>query len=141
MERLKKWCLLSIGTLAVGLGLLGIALPLLPTTPFLLLAAACYLRSSARFYHWLMYHPWFGSYLRNYQAGRGIPRGTKIVAISLLWLTIGSSAIFVVPAWQGKVALIGIALGVTIHLLRLKTFKPDDDFAPFTPAEENGTPS
>ena len=70
-EQFKKWTLILVGSLSIGLAFLGIFLPLLPTTPFLLLAAACYLRSSDRFYHWLIYHKWFGNYIRNYREGRG----------------------------------------------------------------------
>ena len=117
--------LIAIGSLAVGLGVAGIFLPLLPTTPFLLLAAVCYANSSERFYHWLMHHRWFGSYIRNYREGRGIPLVSKVVALALLWLTIGASAIFVVPVLIGKIVLVSIAIGVTIHLLSVKTFKEE----------------
>ncbi|GAK58924.1 hypothetical protein U27_05899 [Candidatus Vecturithrix granuli] len=120
-EQFKKWILIFVGSLSVGLAFAGIFLPLLPTTPFLLLAAACYIRSSDRFYHWLIYHKWFGSYIRNYREGRGIPLITKITAIMLLWLTIGYSVLFAVSALFLKFILIGIALGVTIHLLKTKT--------------------
>lgn len=122
---IKKWFLITIGTISVGLGFLGVFLPLLPTTPFLLLAAACYIRSSERFYHWLIHHKWFGNHIRNYREGRGIPLITKITAISLLWLTVGFSAFFVVPVVYVKILLVVIATGVTIHLLSVKTLKQD----------------
>ena len=120
-EKFKKWLLILVGSLSVALAFVGLFLPLLPTTPFLLLAAACYIRSSNRFYHWLIYHRWFGAYIRNYREGRGIPLITKITAMTLLWLTIGYSALFVVSALFVKIVLIGIAFGVTIHLLKTKT--------------------
>lgn len=123
-EKFKKWGLIVVGSISVGLAFLGVLLPLLPTTPFLLLAAACYVRSSERFYHWLLYHKWFGAYIRNYREGRGIPLITKIMAISLLWLTIGYSVLFIVPLLFVKILLIGVAAGVTIHLLRVKTLDP-----------------
>lgn len=125
LSSLKNMILIAIGSLAVGLGVAGIFLPLLPTTPFLLLAAVCYANSSERFYHWLLHHRWFGSYIRNYREGRGIPLISKVVALALLWLTIGASAIFVVPVLIGKIVLVAIAIGVTIHLLSVKTFKEE----------------
>jgi uncharacterized protein len=118
---LKRWALILAGSLCVGLGTLGILLPLLPTTPFLLLAAACYVRSSQRFYNWLLTNRWLGEYIRNYRDGHGIPRSTKLVVIALLWLTIGFSALVVVPVLIGKLALLLIAIGVTTHVLTIKT--------------------
>ncbi len=123
---LKKWLLVFIGSLAVGLGFLGVFLPLLPTTPFLLLAAACYVRSSERFYHWLIHHKWFGEYIRNYQAGHGIPLRAKIFSISLLWLTIGFSAFVVMSNLHIRLFLLLIAIGVTWHLLAVKTLREDE---------------
>ena len=76
--------LIACGTLCVALAVLGLFLPVLPTTPLLLLAAVCYARSSERFYHWLMTNRWFGAYIRNYREGRGIPLWHKVLAISLL---------------------------------------------------------
>lgn len=116
--------LIILGTLCVALGVLGIFLPLLPTTPFLLLAAACYARSSARFYHWLVTNRWCGQYIRNYREGRGIPLKQKAVTILLLWLTIGSTAWLAISQWWVRWILLGVAVGVTIHLLKVKTYKP-----------------
>ena len=76
------------GVLAVAIGILGIFLPLLPTTPFLLLASACFARGSKRLHRWLLSHRVFGEYLRNFEEGRGIPRKAKIVATVLLWLSL-----------------------------------------------------
>ncbi len=132
LHSLKNTILIVIGSVAVGLGVAGIFLPLLPTTPFLLLAAACYAKSSERFYRWLLSHKWFGSYIRNYREGRGIPLVTKIVTIALLWLTIGCSALYVVPVLIGKLALFAIAVGVTIHLASVNTLREE----PHVPAEE-----
>jgi len=113
------------GTLFVALGVVGIFLPVLPTTPFLLLAAVCYARSSQRFYDGLLTNRWCGEYIRIYRAGRGIPVQQKAVAIVLLWLTIGCTALFAVSVWWVRVVLFGIAVGVTIHLLAMKTVRPD----------------
>src|SRR4030043_2259032 len=87
----KRRILIGAGTLSTGLGIIGIFTPILPTTPFLLLAAACYLRSSPRFHRWLMNNRIFGSYIRNYTEGRGIPIKVKLFTIALLWATIGLS--------------------------------------------------
>ncbi|MFH0931814.1 MAG: YbaN family protein, partial [Candidatus Zixiibacteriota bacterium] len=78
-----RGALIITGTFFVGLGVLGIFLPLLPTTPFLLLAAACYARSSKRFYNWLLNNRWFGSYIKDYKEGKGVPSKVKAISISL----------------------------------------------------------
>ncbi|UCB53593.1 MAG: YbaN family protein [Candidatus Zixiibacteriota bacterium] len=116
--------LIVAGTLCVGLGVLGIFLPLLPTTPFLLLAAACYGSSSRRFYHWLLNNRWFGSYLRDYKEKKRIAPRVKVWAISLLWVTILFCAFIVVDILLVRIALILIAGGVTIHILRIRTLRP-----------------
>lgn len=124
MKGLIRALLIVLGTLCVALGVLGIFLPVLPTTPFLLLAAVCYARSSERFYHWLMANRWCGEYIRNYREGRGVPLKQKVLTISLLWLTIGSTAWLAISQWWVRWILLGIAVGVTIHLVKIKTYKP-----------------
>ncbi len=109
------------GTIAVGLGLLGIFLPILPTTPFLLLAAACYVRSSDKFYHWLIQHKWFGKYIRDYREKRGIQLRAKVLALCFLWLTIGYSIIFVISLTWVRLLILGVAIGVTVHITSLNT--------------------
>lgn len=126
MDRLKRFLLVAAGTACVALGALGVVLPLLPTTPFLLLAAACYARSSDRFYHWLMTNRWCGKSIRNYRAGNGIPRRQKVLTIALLWATIGTTACFAVDIWWVRILLLAIAVAVTTHLLNIKTLVPDD---------------
>ena len=76
------------------------------------------------FYNWLIYHKWFGSYIRNYREGRGVTLTTKIIAITTIWLTIGYSTFFVVPLMLVKILLILIAISVTIYLLRIKKLQP-----------------
>lgn len=120
-HRLIRRLLLGTGTFFVGLGVLGIFIPVLPTTPFLLLAAACYARSSERFYHWLLNHRWFGRYLRTYREGKGIPRKAKVLSVSMIWLTILFSLFFLVHPYFVKILLFIIATGVTIYLLSLPT--------------------
>ena len=115
----------TAGTLSLIIGGVEIILPLLPTTPFLLLAAVCYAKSSERWYHWLLTNRWFGEYIRNWHEGRGIPRKTKILTIAFLILTIGYSAAVVVPFFIGKVALIVVAVCVSVHILSFPTLEPD----------------
>ena len=122
-NNLSRWALITTGTFFVGLGIFGIFLPLLPTTPFLLLAAACYARSSKRFYNWLLNNKWFGNYIKNYRKRKGIPLKTKILSISFLWIAIGYSVIFVVHIFFGKIIIILIAVGVTLHILSIQTLK------------------
>jgi uncharacterized membrane protein YbaN (DUF454 family) len=129
MNAVFRPLLLLLGTLSVGLGVVGIAVPMLPTTPFLLLAAWCYARSSQRFLHWLLANRWFGRYLRDYREGRGVPAREKAVALAMLWITIGLTTGFAVSAWWVRGLLWAIAAGTTIHLVRLKTRRPDRDDA------------
>ena len=124
--RTRGWVrilLIAAGSLFVGLGVLGIFLPILPTTPFLLLAAACYARSSQRFYCWLLNNRWFGRYIDDYRHKRGMPLRLKLLTVALLWLTILLSVIFAVHSVALRVILILIAIGVSAHILSIKTLK------------------
>ena len=121
--RRSRWALILAGNFFVALGILGIFFPLLPTTPFLLLAAACYFRSSEKFYNRLMNNKWLGNYIKNYREKKSIPLKVKVLCLSFLWLTIGYSVLFVVNIFLLKVILILIAIGVTIHVLSFRTLK------------------
>lgn len=118
-----RYALLGIGWLSVALGVIGIFLPVLPTTPFLLLAAACFVRSSRRFYDWLVMHPWLGPWFKDYLEGNGIPRKAKIYAIVMMWLSIGFSCWIVPLAWARLGMLLSATL-VTLYILRLRTLPP-----------------
>jgi len=122
-NRFLRWVLIITGTFLVGIGILGIFLPLLPTTIFFILAAACYARSSERFYLWLMHNRYFGKYIRDYKMGNGMTITSKIVTILILWITILLSAFFTVEGLYVRILLVLIAVGVTIHLLWIKTAK------------------
>jgi len=122
---LRKAALMTTGILAVGLALIGIFVPVLPTTPFLLLAAACFVRSSDQLYNWLIRHKWFGEYIRHYREYRAVTVQAKIVALVMLWSVIGYTALAVVNAWWLRGLLATIAAGVTLHLLHIKTLTPD----------------
>lgn len=122
----KRRLLIAAGTLSTGLGIIGIFIPILPTTPFLLLAAACYMRSSQRFYQWLINNRVFGAYVRNYIEGRGMPVKMKILTILLLWLAIGLSVTLGVQNIVIRVVLVCIAVGVTAHIILIKKRKVED---------------
>lgn len=124
-DRVVRMLLKIAGTVFLVIGGVGIVLPLLPTTPFLLLAAVCYARSSERWYNWLLHNRWFGSYVRNWREGKGIPMRTKILSVVFLTITIGYSAAFVVPFVIGKIVLILIAVCVSVHIFSLPTLEPD----------------
>ena len=115
--------LIIAGTFFVGLGIVGIFVPVLPTTPFLLLAAACYARSSQRFYSWLLNNKWFGNYIRNYLERKGVPLKVKALTVTLLWITIGFSVAFAVQTLVARLILVLIAIGVSIHILSIRTLK------------------
>ena len=118
-----RYLLIIFGTIFLIFGIIGIFLPILHTTPFLLLSAACYARSSKRFYNWLMNNRWFGSYIKNYHEGKGILLKIKIFTISLLWVTILISIFFVINIFWIELILVVIAIGVTIHIVTIKTYK------------------
>ena len=109
------------GFFFVALGAIGIVLPIIPTTPFLLIAAGLFLRSSGRLYQWLTNHRYLGPFIRNYRLYRAVPLSTKLFALIFLYITIGYSVIFVLENWWMRLPLIGIALWATIHILHLRT--------------------
>ncbi len=118
---IKRYVLLGCGWLSLGLGILGMFLPVLPTTPFILLAAACFMRSSERLYAWLVEHPRFGAHIRDYLDGKGLMRRTKVVALVTLWLSVGVSVWLFVPLVVADAFIVAMAVAVTIYLLRLPT--------------------
>ena len=113
---LKKIGLMTAGSLSLGLGVVGIFIPIMPTTCFLLLAAGCYARSSQRCYDWLMNNRWFGSYIRNYWEGKGIPRRARVFSLAFLWLTTGYSGLVLVQTLWLQCLMFAIAVAVTIHI-------------------------
>ena len=110
--------LLVTGSISIALGVLGIFLPVLPTTPFLLLAAACYVRSSESFYTWLISHPVLSKYILAYLDGRGIPRKAKYYTLVTMWLTMGLSML-IVPLWHVRVLLLCTGFAVSTYIWRL----------------------
>lgn len=121
LTRLKKALWVSAGTFFLGLGLIGIVVPLLPTTPFLLLTAWCYYHGSEKMHNWLLNHRWFGEYIRNFQEKKGIPLRAKIISVAMIWGTIGFSMIFIIDILILHIVLAVIAAAVTIYILSFKT--------------------
>ena len=127
--RVKKAVLICLGTLAVIFAAAGIFIPLLPTTPFLLLAAFCFLRSSKRLYRWLTRHRIFGKYIEHYMTHRALPRGVKAGALICLWLSLTIS-ILLIHSLHLRILLLAVGLGVSIHLLALKTMRLEKNSKP-----------
>lgn len=122
--------LLALGWLSLVLGVIGIFLPLLPTTPFLLLAAACFLRTSDSLYRKLVSHPRLGSYIESYLAGKGVPMRAKLSALLLMWPSLLISAFVLLDSQAVRILLPLIGVATTIYILRLPTMtaapeKPD----------------
>lgn len=116
-----------LGSFSLALGVIGIFLPLLPTTPFLLLSAWFYLKGSDKLYGWIMAHPTLGLYIRNYRDKKAITRQSKLVSVALLWITILISIFFVAEAWWLRVGLGVILLAVSWHILSFRTMKREEN--------------
>ncbi len=118
-----KYLYLFSGLLLVLIGVIGIFLPVLPTTIFLILASACFIKSSPEANQWLRSHKILGMYVKNYQDKSGLTIKSKIFNIIFLWIMISTSAIFFTKLWYIRFLLFLIAVGVTIHLMMIKTKK------------------
>lgn len=125
-SRVVKGLLIAVGTLSVGLGVLGIILPVVPTTPFLLLAAICYSHSSERFYVWLLTNRFFGQYIRDWRENKGLTIATKVWIIFVLVATMSVSAIYFVPLMAVKIGLAVIGTFISAYILSLPTKRSDE---------------
>lgn len=122
-SRALRFLLIGCGFFLLFLAFLGAILPVVPTVPFLLVAAACFYRSSERFYILIMENKYFGQYLKDYKAGSGIPMYIKVASISFLWISTMVSLYFFIPyAWLKMLVLL-VTIIVTIHISRTKTKK------------------
>jgi len=121
-DKIKRTIYVFAGTIFLVIGAVGVVIPVLPTTPFLLLATACYVRGSDRLHHWLLNNRVFGGFIRNYKEGKGITFRNKLLTTAFLWVTISFSALFIVenPMIQGL--LFFIAIAVSVHILLLPTY-------------------
>ncbi|MBC7963347.1 MAG: YbaN family protein [Steroidobacteraceae bacterium] len=120
-----RWILICCGWFCIVAGMVGIFLPLLPTVPFLLLAAACFARSSVRFHTWLIQHNRLGPLIRDYLNGGGMPLRAKRMAIGMVWVSVSASAFLFVQVGWLKIVLMAVAAGVTLYLLNLPTIESE----------------
>lgn len=120
---IMKIFLTILGLLSLGLGILGIFLPVLPTTPLLLLSAALFLRSNRKLYDWLLNHPKLGPYISNFMVNKSIPLKIKVLSVSMVWITLINCAIFVADHWAFRLFFIALAAAITAHILSYKTSK------------------
>lgn len=118
-----RYVYVALGILSCALGVIGIFVPLLPTTPFLLLSAALLFRSSPRLYNRLLNHPQLGSYIRNFCEHKAIPLRVKIISVSLVWITILHAVIFLLDHWVLESLLLLLAVGITAYILHFKTLR------------------
>ena len=118
-----KILLTILGFVSLGFAILGVFLPVLPTTPLLLLAAALFLRGNRHWYEWLMNHPKFGPYISNFVVHKAIPARVKAVSVSMVWITLLNCAVFVAAHWAFRAFFIILAAAITIHILSYKTLK------------------
>lgn len=127
IRTLHKVTLSSCGLLALALGLIGVVLPLLPTTPFLLLAAFCFFHGSTRLHSWLESQPWVGKQLRLWREQRAISKTVKLISITYLWLAISITiGFFVTQTWH-YLLLLAVAISATLYIMRLKTLAAESN--------------
>lgn len=111
----------SLGMTFLGIGAVGIVLPVLPTTPFVIVSALCFSKSSKRFERWISKNRYFGSYIENYKTKKGVPFDVKIKSIIFLWAMLLVSAFVFISNIYLQILLMVIGLGVTAHIWMLKT--------------------
>lgn len=119
-QSIKNILLIIAGSLSLALAMIGLILPVLPTTPFLILAAFCFLRSSKQMHNWLINHKVFGSYIHNYVTYRAVEKKTKVIALVFLWISLILS-ILLVDNLIVRLILLVVGLAVTTHIAALKT--------------------
>lgn len=123
-SRTARWVLITVGTALVGLGVLGVILPVLPGTPFLLLAAACYARASDRFYNALLNNRVVGPTIVNWRHSRSMPLQAKVSAIGLVVVAFGITVGWVLEHPWARAGMITVALGIIVFILRVPTAQP-----------------
>ncbi len=120
-EKVKRILFNVLGTIFLGIGCIGIILPILPTTPFLLLAAACYVRGSERMHRWMLGNRVFGAFIRNYLEGKGITPRQKGFSLAFLWVMMTFTISYLIENSIIRLVLLTIALTVSVHILKLPT--------------------
>lgn len=123
---MKRTLYIGLGILCVVVGAIGIFIPVIPTTPLLLLAAYFFLRSSKKLYDWVINHPIFGHYIYAYMKFKAVSLKSKIAAWVMLWLGLGISIFLLSNIWL-RVLLLSVGLGVSYHIYQLKTLSPMEE--------------
>ena len=123
---MKKNILLASGHISLLFGITGIFVPVLPTTPFLLISAVCYMKGSGRMYNWLVNHKILGAFLKQYFEYRAVSRRTKIVSITFLWTGILISIVFFIESVLIRIIVAAVAVGVTIHIIKIRNLDKKD---------------
>lgn len=123
MGALRASLLATVGTAALVTGIIGLFVPLLPTTPFVLLASACYARGSPRLHRRLLAHPHLGACIRAFEEGRGLSRRAKGLALATLWVSIAGASLGMPPS-PAKMALVAIACAVSAWIVAMPTSEP-----------------
>lgn len=123
MSSIIRYVYVVLGIIFCVLGVIGIFVPLLPTTPFLLLSAALFFRSSPRLYHLLLNHPHLGPYIRNFREHKAIPLRIKIISVSLVWLTILHAVFFLLDYWILEILLLILAVCISVYILHFRTLR------------------
>ncbi len=118
-----KYLFIIVGSISLALGVIGIFLPLLPTTPFLLLTATLYVRSSEKLYQWLIHQKHLGTYIRNFREHKAIPLRAKIISVSMVWITLTYCSLTVSEQIWIKIAFLLLASAISWHILSYKTLK------------------
>lgn len=113
--------LITVGTISLGIGILGIILPVIPTTPFILITVACYMRSSERLYAWLINHPRFSPHIQRFNRERSMTLRAKLSILVLAWVMLMAAAIFLVESRFMQVFLVALAVTKTVVFIRIKT--------------------
>ena len=120
-NKILRATFLTCGFLFTFFAFLGVLLPVVPTTPFLIVAAACFYRSSGRFYNMIMYNRYFGHYLQDYRSGKGIPLRVKIMALVFLWISTLVSVFIFIPYLWLEILVIAVDVAITVHLYLVRT--------------------
>ena len=116
----KRTLFTVLGCLFLALGAIGVFIPIMPTTPFILLSAACFSAGNSKVATWLRNNRFFGPYLENFKTKQGVSLSLKVISILFVWLGLGISML-IVRIWWVCIILGAVGIGVTIHLLMIKT--------------------
>ena len=114
------WFILGFTVMCIGLG--GIVVPGLPTTPLMILAAACFAKSSQKFYDWIINNKMFGHHVKNYREGKGIPKKSKPIILGTMWIFVLFAVLIAIPDSApavSKITTLVLAVIGTIFILRI----------------------